>query len=139
MARSKPLPAGIVQFQTVDAYSLAELGEERFDAAFAGCWWSHVALDRLRPWLDTLHARLLPGATLVMLDNRYVPGSSTPISRVDDTGNTYQQRPLEGGGTQEVLKNFPSPEQVFAALGPRARDPQWIAFDHYWVLHYQVD
>jgi demethylmenaquinone methyltransferase/2-methoxy-6-polyprenyl-1,4-benzoquinol methylase len=73
-----------------------------------------------------------------MLDNRFVAGSSTPVSRVDDGGNTYQLRALDDGSTQEVLKNFPTPEQAFAALGPRARDPQWISFDHYWVLQYSV-
>jgi len=138
VAQSKTMPAGVVQFQTVDAYSLAELGAERFDAAFAGCWWSHVPLDRLRAWLDTLHARLLPGAVVVMLDNCFVAGSSTPVSRADDAGNTYQLRALDDGSTQEVLKNFPTPAQAFAVLGPRARDPQWIAFDHYWVLQYRL-
>lgn len=137
-AQSRPLPADVVQFQTVDAYRLTELGGETFDAAFAGCWWSHVPLDRLRGWLDLLHARLAPRAIVVMLDNRYVPGSSTPISRADDAGNTYQQRALDDGSTHEVLKNFPTPAQAFAVLGPRARDPQWIDFDHYWVLQYRL-
>ena len=55
LARAKPAMPACVQFQTVDAYSLAELGGETFDAAFAGCWWSHVPLARLPGWLDTLH------------------------------------------------------------------------------------
>jgi demethylmenaquinone methyltransferase/2-methoxy-6-polyprenyl-1,4-benzoquinol methylase len=138
VARTKPgLPAS-VRFQAVDAYTLAELGDETFDAAFAGCWWSHVALARLPGWLGTLHARLAPGAVVVMLDNRYVPGSSTPISRRDAEGNTYQQRRLDDGSTHEVLKNFPNAAQAITALGPRARDPQWTAHSHYWVLSYTL-
>jgi demethylmenaquinone methyltransferase/2-methoxy-6-polyprenyl-1,4-benzoquinol methylase len=138
LAQAKPgLPAG-VRFQTVDAYTLAELGGERFDAAFAGCWWSHVPLARLPGWLDTLHARLQPGAVVVMLDNRFVAGSSTPISREDAAGNTYQQRPLDDGSTHEVLKNFSTAEQAIAALGPRARAAQWTAHTHYWVLRYEL-
>ena len=143
VARAKPLPqradgSPIVEFRTVDAYTLAELGNDRFNAAFAGCWWSHVPLQRLSAWLDTLHARLEHGARVVMLDNSFVQTSSTPITHSDAHGNTYQTRPLDDGSTHEVLKNFPSPEQAFAALGPRARDPQWLPFEHYWVLHYTL-
>jgi demethylmenaquinone methyltransferase/2-methoxy-6-polyprenyl-1,4-benzoquinol methylase len=109
-----------VEFRTVDAYTLAELGDETFDAAFAGCWWSHVPLQRLPAWLDTLHARLEPGARVVMLDNSFVQTSSTPITHSDAQGNTYQMRTLDDGSTHEVLKNFPTPGQ--AAAGARARD-----------------
>lgn len=136
-ARGKRLPA-CVELRAVDAYTMAELGDETFDAAFAGCWWSHVPLQRLPAWLDTLHARLRPGARVVMLDNSFVQASSTPITRRDGQGNTYQQRPLDDGSSHEVLKNFPTAEQAFAALGPRARDPQWTEHTHYWVLSYEL-
>ena len=132
------LPA-CVEFATVNAYSFAELGGRRFDAAFAGCWWSHVPLQRLPGWLALLHERLEPGARVLMLDNRYVEGSSTPLSRRDADGNTYQQRPLDDGSSHEVLKNFPTPDQAFSMLGPRAADPQWTAHAHYWVLSYTLN
>jgi ubiquinone/menaquinone biosynthesis C-methylase UbiE len=138
LARHKPLPA-CVQFATVDAYTLRGLGDQAFDAAFAGCWWSHVPLQRLPGWLDTLHERLLPGARVVMLDNSYVQTSSTPISRQDEAGNTFQQRTLDDGSVHEVLKNFPSSEQAIAALGPRALGPTWTAYTHYWVLSYTLN
>lgn len=137
VAQSKVMPA-CVQFQTVDAYTLAELGGESFDAAFAGCWWSHVPLARLPSWLDTLHARLVPGAVVVMLDNSFVQTSSTPISRQDADGNTYQQRPLDDGSTHEVLKNFPTADRAIAALGPRARNAEWVDWTHYWALRYTL-
>ncbi len=127
VAQAKPVMPGNVQFQTVDAYSLAELGHESFDAAFTGCWWSHVPLARLPGWLDTLHQRLAPGAVVVMLDNSYVQTSSTPLSRSDADGSSH-----------EVLKNFPTAEQAFGMLGPRARDPQWITWHHYWALRYTL-
>ena len=71
VARSKALPA-CVALASVDAYTFAELGSQTFDAAFAGCWWSHVPLRRLRGWLALLHGRLEPGARVVMLDNSFV-------------------------------------------------------------------
>jgi len=144
IARTKPLPA-CVRFAEVDAYSLAGLPDGRYDAAFAGacfsaafagCWWSHVPLSRLARWLETLHARLLPGARVVFLDNSYVQTSSTPLSRRDAEGNTYQERVLDDGSSHEVLKNFPTPEEAFAILGPRAAQPQWKAHTHYWILSY---
>ena len=137
VARRKPLPA-CVQLATADAYTFAELGRQTFNAAFAGCWWSHVPLQRLPGWLDMLHARLEPGARVVLLDNRYVESSSTPLSRTDADGNTYQSRPLDDGSMHEVLKNFPTREQAFALLGPRGQAPEWIEFDHYWLLSYQL-
>lgn len=137
IARSKPLPPA-VELRTVDAYTLAEVGDETFDGAFAGCWWSHVALQQLPGWLALLHTKLEPGARVVMLDNRYVPGSSTPLSRRDAAGNTYQDRTLDDGSAHEVLKNFPSRDEAFAMLGPRAVDPEWIEHAHYWVLSYRL-
>jgi SAM-dependent methyltransferase len=137
IARAKPLPA-CVEFRTVDAFTFAELGTETFDAAFAGCWWSHLTHAQLGPWLEALHARLEPGARVVFLDNRFVPTSSTPISRTDAHGNTYQNRTLDDGSVHEVVKNFPTPHEAFAVLGPRARDPQWIAHAHYWILSYTL-
>lgn len=138
VAQNKPMPA-CVRFETADAYDLAaSLQGRRFDAAFAGFWWSHVPLGRLPGWLADLHALLEPGARVVMLDNRYVQASSTPISRRDPEGNTYQQRTLDDGSVHEVLKNFPTRDQAVDAIGPPARCPQWTAFEHYWVLSYTL-
>ena len=138
VAHTKAMPEG-VRFATVDAYTLAELGEQRFDAAFAGCWWSHVPLQLLPGWLATLHARLLPGARVVMLDNSYVQTSSTPLTRRDAQGNTYQDRTLDDGSVHEVLKNFPDADEAIALLGSRARKAQWFEWEHYWALSYELD
>lgn len=154
VARAKPMPPS-VRYAVVDAYSFDGLdaaapadpaaggrtgpsGSAPFDAAFAGCWWSHVPLQRLSAWLDGLHARLAPGARVVMLDNRFTPAYSTPLHRRDAEGNTYQRRTLDDGSTHEVVKNYP--DEAFAArlLGARARDLQLIPFTHYWVMVYEL-
>ena len=137
IARSKPLPA-CVQFETVDAYSFEQVAGRTFDGAFAGCWWSHVPLARLSPWLQLLHERLAPGARVVLLDNSYVQTSNLPITRRDAEGNTYQDRSLDDGSVHEVLKNFPARDEAIAAIGPRACGPQWTAYGHYWLLSYQL-
>lgn len=137
VAQAKALP-GAVRFLQLDAYTMDALGDARFDAAFAGCWWSHVPVALLPGWLALLHARLSPGARVVMLDNRYVEGDSTPLSRRDADGNTYQQRMLDDGSTHEVLKNYPSAAAAIALLGPRARDAAWDEGSHYWTLSYTL-
>ena len=132
VARAKAMPA-VVSFAQADAYALEGLDGQRFDAAFAGCWWSHIPLQRLSAWVDTLHARLEPGALVVMLDNSFVQTSSTPLTRRDEAGNTYQNRTLDDGSVHEVLKNFPRADELHALLAGRAADVQWLDWTHYWA------
>jgi demethylmenaquinone methyltransferase/2-methoxy-6-polyprenyl-1,4-benzoquinol methylase len=73
-----------------------------------------------------------------MLDNRYVEGSSTPISRRDEQGNSYQQRRLDDGSAHEVLKNFPTRDGALALLAEAARHAEWVEHPHYWTLRYQI-
>lgn len=106
-----------VSFVKASAFDLGALGGP-FDGAFAGFFWSHLLKDQLAQCLSHLADHLRPGGRLVFMDNRFVPGSSTPISRTDEAGNTYQTRPLSDGTTWEVLKNFPSAEELRDHLGP---------------------
>ena len=138
LARHKALPASVA-FAGLDAYTLDGLDASvAFDAAFAGCWWSHVPLRRLQPWLALLHARLRPGAHVVFLDNSFVQTSNLPITHSDADGNTYQTRTLDDGSVHEVLKNFPTPAQVQAAAGPQASDFRWTAWEHYWAADWTL-
>ena len=63
-----------------------------------------------------LHRRLGAGSRVVLCDNRYVEGSSTPMARIDAAGNSYQRRRLESGDALEVLKNFPSGDALSRAI-----------------------
>ena len=136
LARHKPLPHPRVEFMRADAYALNF--QLRFDAAFAGFWWSHVPLQRAAEWLEGLHACLTPGARVVLIDNLYVEGSSTPVARRDEAGNTYQTRRLDDGSTHEVLKNFPNADQMQRLLGQRACEFHWTAWPYFWGCTYTV-
>lgn len=136
IARTKPLSHERVRFEIGDAYALSH--GPSFDAAFAGFWWSHVPLQRAGEWLAGLHRCLTPGGRVVLLDNRYVEGSSTPISRRDTHGNSYQLRRLDDGSTHEVLKNFPGRDGLRSLLGARIDGFQWVEWDHFWACSYQV-
>jgi ubiquinone/menaquinone biosynthesis C-methylase UbiE len=129
IARAKTYAKNNVTFLEADAYALPEsLG--RFDAAFAGFWWSHVPRQQIARFLASLHARLEPGATVLLLDNLFVAGNSTPILEVDAAGNTYQLRTLSDGSSFRVLKNYPSKEELRAllpGLHHRALQYHWLA------------
>lgn len=131
------LPRKVVRLIQGDAYRLPFLGES-FAGAFAGFWWSHIPLDRIAEFLHGLHAALLPGAKVVFLDNRFVTGSSTPISERDDEGNTYQLRKLVDGSTHRVLKNFPSSDELLAAVAPHAAASEYREWDYFWALEYTL-
>jgi SAM-dependent methyltransferase len=131
------VPAGSVDFVVGDAYALPPCSPP-FDAAFAGFWWSHVPRARLREFLRSLHACLAPEARVVFLDNRYVPGSSTPVSPPDEAGDTWQLRRLDDGSTHRVLKNFPTEAHLSEAVDDLATYVRFTAWDHYWALEYAV-
>lgn len=136
LARQKPHAATRAEFVRADSYALPNFGRP-FDAAFAGFWWSHIPQRRIPSFLETFHAHLQPGARVMFIDNRYVLGSSTPIHRTDASGDTFQLRPLSDGTTHEVLKNFPTPEQLTAALTPFAA-PRIELLPHFWLLTYDL-
>jgi demethylmenaquinone methyltransferase/2-methoxy-6-polyprenyl-1,4-benzoquinol methylase len=136
IARGK-VESAITSFVLGDAYHLP-VASHRFEAAFAGFWFSHVPRARVRGFLRELHRALVPGAKVVLLDNRFVPGSSTPISEQDAEGNTYQVRPLRDGSTHRVLKNFPSESALREAVAESARDVLFHEWQHFWALEYSV-
>ncbi|MDR3406832.1 MAG: methyltransferase domain-containing protein [Chthoniobacter sp.] len=137
IARAKGLDAHTISFTRGDAFAPSR-GDDEFTAGFAGFWWSHIPLSRLPSFLENFHSALLPGARVVFTDNRYVPGSSTPISRTDDDGNTYQQRPLDNGTSHEVLKNFPSADQLQCILQPYSASVHIVEFDYFWCATYDL-
>jgi demethylmenaquinone methyltransferase/2-methoxy-6-polyprenyl-1,4-benzoquinol methylase len=137
IARTKAYPPGRVRFLVADAYKLGDdLG--RFDAALAMFWWSHIPLTEIGKFLASLHRRLERGARVVMMDNLYIDGSSTPIAERDAEGNTYQLRRLADGTENRVLKNFPSEGELRAALAPQAARFSYRPLEYYWLAEYEL-
>ena len=76
---------------------------------------------------------------VLVVDNRYVAGSNWPITRTDAEGNTYQRRVLESGAEYEVLKNFPSAEEVRDSIRSTGGEaPVVHAMNYYWYVIYSV-
>jgi SAM-dependent methyltransferase len=134
IARSRPQNAKVT-FLVGDAYRLPR-DQGTFSAAFAGFWFSHVPKSRLREFLSGLGNLLEPCATVLFLDNRFVPGSSTPISEQDGDGNTYQTRSLADGSTHRVLKNFPSEAELGDLVAGLGENVVFNELEYYWLLQY---
>jgi len=137
IARAKGLDACRVTFRRADAWKLTEVAGD-FDAGLAAFWWSHLPKDRLPAFLDEFHAALQPGARVLFADNRFVPGSSTPVSRTDEAGNTYQLRFLDDGTTHEVLKNFPTRTDLIELATGRGQSIEVVEWPYFWCLSYDL-
>jgi len=135
IARAKALPPGRVEFLRGDCYALPGFGRAH-DALFAAFWWSHVPLERLDAFLGQAVAAAAPGALIAFLDNRYVEGSSTPVSRRDAAGNTYQRRKLEDGSAHEVLKNFPGEGELLGRASRHGWGANVELLPHFWLLSF---
>ncbi len=133
IAREKPIPTGRATFFKADAVSLENV-PSGCNAAFAGFWWSHVKKSGIAQFVANLAARLEPGAVVAILDNQFAGWSSTPLSRRDAEGNTYQMRSLANGEQFEVLKNFPTAEELAQAVRPVAREARLETLTYYWLM-----
>ena len=134
LARTKPL-GDKVQLLPCDAFQLDRIAGQ-FDAALAVFWWSHLTRAQLTCFLDGLHRKLQPGSVVVFIDNIFVEGSSTPVSRRDAEGNTHQMRSLDDGSSTEVLKNFPTNEEIATALPGEAISIDRLTY--YWSVRYGI-
>ncbi len=128
--------AGRVRFEIGDAYALPA-SQPPCDAAFAGHWLSHVPKARCREFFTGLHAVLAPGSTVVLFDNRYVEGSSTPVSAADAAGDTWQVRTLADGSVHRVLKNFPGEAELRSVVEGIGTDVVYTSWPYYWALRYR--
>jgi len=142
VARHKTYPPGRVRFAIADAYALEECSAIRaatpFDTAVIAFWWSHVPNTRLPAFMASLHTCLSPGSVVWIVDNRFVEGSSTPLSHADPTGNTYQRRRLDDGSEHIVLKSFPTQGDLEAAIGNSASHLRAETLDYFWVARYEL-
>jgi SAM-dependent methyltransferase len=130
------VPEGKVEFLVCDAYDPPR--GRPFDAAFAGFWFSHVPKSRQREFLVRLGEALEPGAQVVLLDNLYVDGSSSPIVERDVEGNTYQRRTLSDGSVHRVLKNFPTHAELNSLVSGLSASVVITEWPYFWAVEYMT-
>lgn len=137
IAKIRRIPSDKVNFIQDDVFSLNKI-QNNFSAGFAGFWWSHILKSKLKRFLALFHSKLQPDALLIFFDNRRVEGSSTPISRIDIDGNTYQIRKLEDGREYEIVKNFPTKKEIIENLGNKVKNLKIKLLEYFWIVSYNI-
>jgi len=138
IAKNREIPSDKVIFVQDDVYSLNKI-QNNFSAGFASFWWSHVLKSKLKGFLALFQSKLQSDALVVFIDNRRVKGSSTPISRIDNDGNTYQIRKLEDGREYEVLKNFPPKKEIRETIGNKVKNLKIKFLTYFWIVSYNIE
>jgi demethylmenaquinone methyltransferase/2-methoxy-6-polyprenyl-1,4-benzoquinol methylase len=136
LAKSKAYFASKIKFQLVDIFNLA--GTTKHESLFGGFIWSHIKLQELVRFIDTINYQVKPGRSLVFMDNNFVEGSNLPLTDIDNFGNTYQTRQLENGTMYKVVKNFPTEDFIKQLLTNKAKNIEFIKLEYYWILKYKT-
>jgi 2-polyprenyl-3-methyl-5-hydroxy-6-metoxy-1,4-benzoquinol methylase len=134
IAREKDYGKADVRYEQADVFTYKS--DSKFDSLFGGFIWSHIKLEGLKQFLTKVNEVVEPGGTVVFMDNKYVEGSSTPVTKTDAAGNTYQSRHLEDGSIHLVLKNFPGDDFLTNQVKHFGKDIQYIGLDYFWILIY---
>lgn len=136
IAKKKSYPRQNVKYEIKDIRSLkSEVGE--YEGLFGGFIWSHIPKEENPNFLKMAMNQAEAGAEIIFLDNKYVEASSTPISRTDKNGNTYQNRVLKSGEQFEVLKNFPRPTELESLAKATGLTFEWVDFQYYWIAKFK--
>ena len=136
IAKQKAYPYCKVEFGISDIYNCNI--NHKFESLFAGFIWSHIYLEKLDNFIDTVNDLVAPGGTVVFMDNNFIEGSNTPIINVDEDGNTFQTRTLEDGTTHLILKNFPTEDFLIQKLIAKVENIKFINLKYYWILTYTI-
>jgi SAM-dependent methyltransferase len=131
LARSKNLGPHVT-YARADAFALPTQ-DCLFDGGMTHFWWSHVSLADQQRFLMHFASKLRKRAKLLMIDNTFAAGS-TPIARRDALGNTYQRRRLASGDDYEILKNFPTGEELRRSLEGSCASVTVLELEHYWAV-----
>jgi SAM-dependent methyltransferase len=131
-AAKRSLGAHVV-LREADAYALPEFASP-FDIGMAHLWWSHVERERRRDFLVRFASRLHQGATLLMSDQVYLKGCSPPAFRRDRLGNRYELRTLENGDLYQIVKNYPTVEELRQSLACICDEIDVIFLRYFWTL-----
>ena len=137
IAKSRGIPSNKVAFIQDDVYVLKKI-HGNFSAGFAGFWWSHISKSKLKKFITLFHSKLQSNALIIFIDNRRVKRSSTPISKMDIHGNTYQIRKLEDGREYEILKNFPSKREIRDIVGNEVKNLKIQLLKYFWIVSYNI-
>ena len=124
-----------VDFIQDDVYKLDKING-KYDSLFAGFWLSHVPKSKISNFIELIHSKLNNDAMIVFMDNLYVEGNSTPISRSDEEGNSYQIRKLNDNSEYEIIKNFFNEQKLKVLFEDCSKEIYIQELEYFWILKY---
>ena len=133
IAKAKVYNSRTVDFRQLDFWQL-KYADNPLDSVFGGFIWSHILKKEIPQLLSILFKQIHPKGELIFIDNKYVDGSSTPISRTDEESNTYQIRKLQTGEEYEVLKNFSNEKEIDNLIKNFGVEVEWKELEYFWIL-----
>jgi SAM-dependent methyltransferase len=122
-----------VDLLVADAYDLPQFAPV-FDVGMAHLWWSHVEKQRQQEFLSGFIGRLKRDALVLMIDQIYVEGICPQVSRYDECNNRYELRKLQSGAIYEIVKNYPTDEELRNSFAPFSEEIQILRLHHFWAL-----
>jgi 2-polyprenyl-3-methyl-5-hydroxy-6-metoxy-1,4-benzoquinol methylase len=135
VARQKRYSPAQVTFERADVFNYCS--ERKYESLFGAFIWSHIPLQSIDRFLRILNSFTSPDGTIVLMDNNFVNGSSSPITYTNEDENTFQTRRLEDGTTHLIMKNFPTENFLREKLADIAIDIQYIKLKYFWILCYK--
>ncbi|MBI2612800.1 methyltransferase domain-containing protein [Candidatus Kaiserbacteria bacterium] len=135
LARKKQYPEGKVTFRVADMYALGDM--PLHDALFGGFIFSHILKQDYDKFLDAINGYVRPGGSVVLMDNNRTL-TPRPADRTDEQGNNYRLRTLEDGSKHEIVKNYPTQEELRSVLRNRSTGMDFKNMEHYWILTYRT-
>ena len=139
IAGNKEYPNDNVTFKCVDAYTLDSI-DDKFNAAFAIDWFSHMPKSKINTFLQTLHSKLVSGASVVFIDMMNTPFFDQLLLYRDNEGNCVSRRILPDDLEFRVIKNFPAKEELTECVGDFALEINYQENVELmrWILAYKV-
>ena len=136
IAKAKNYLGAKVDFELKDLKDLKKISND-FEGLFGGFIWSHIRREELNEFIKMALNQVRAGAEMVFIDNKFVSGSNTPINRKDKEGNTFQLRTLQSGEQFEILKNFPTNNEVKEITQQLNIQFEWIDFQYFWIVKFK--
>ena len=129
-----------VKFIRDDSYILEQI-TEKYDSLFAGFWFSHIPKSKIKYFISIIHEKLKKDAIVVFMDNlymdkRYLDENSSPISRYDIEGNSYQVRKLKDNSHYEVIKNFYDENSLKECFRNYGKEIKIYKQKYFWIVKY---
>lgn len=110
-----------------DAYHPENI-DGAFDILFSADWWSHIPKARISDFLASIAKKLAPGSKAVFVDMSLTPYFEQEPCRYDSDSNRISLRKLPDGTPFEVVKNFPSEEELRTGLAHYSTNIDYFDF-----------